>query len=118
MKAVPFSQHLFHEDNPQDLKAQSSTSFKSEKWSFQPEAQKEERNCLTRSCKMQGENPFLKARLAYANKDSTKEVTRKSGTLDEDSFGEFKEEEPKTTFRLVRKRTLNETVRRTPDGGV
>jgi hypothetical protein len=40
---------------------------------------------------MQGSNPFLKARLAYANKDSTKEVTRKSETLDEDSANEFTE---------------------------
>jgi hypothetical protein len=115
MKAVPFSQHLFLNENPQDLKAQSATSFKSEKWSFEPEPQNEEKNSLTRSCKMEGSNPFLKARLAYANKDSTKEVTRKSETLDEDSANEFTEGETKTTFRLVRKRTLNETVRRAPD---
>ncbi len=115
MKAVPFSQHLFLNENPQDLKAQSATSFKSEKWSFEPEPQNEEKNSLTRSCKMEGSNPFLKARLAYANKDSTKEVTRKSETLDEDSANEFTEGETKTTFRFVRKRTLNETVRRAPD---
>jgi hypothetical protein len=43
IKNVPFSEHLYHQQHQSTIKVQSANDFRSEKWNFDPQPQRDDK---------------------------------------------------------------------------
>ena len=106
-------EYLTQTKETNNIKMQSATLFQSESWNFKPQTLEfieDIKNNQRNLNKTDEENPFKRAKQACLEKDkSVSNVSISGKSIEEEEFGDDTAEEL-TTFRLIKRGSLNTTL--------